>query len=62
MMIGSASFTADELAAKLKRLLAESSFHERTLYWGEQLRKAGGVSRAADLILTILDRVSPWLG
>ena len=25
MMIGSASFTADELAAKLKRLLAESS-------------------------------------
>ena len=56
------SFTANEVAVKLKRLLAESSFHERTLYWGEQLRKAGGVSRAADLILTILDRVSPWLG
>jgi polyene glycosyltransferase len=26
------SITADEVAVKLKRLLAESSFHERTLY------------------------------
>ena len=56
------SFTADEVAVKLKRLLDESTFHERAQYWGEQLRKAGGVSRAADLILTILDRVSPRLG
>jgi polyene glycosyltransferase len=55
------SFTANEVAAKLKRLLAESSFQERAQYWGEQLRKAGGVSRAADLILTTLDQVSPRL-
>jgi polyene glycosyltransferase len=45
------AFTADEVAAKLGRLLSDSGFHERARYWGEQLRKAGGVSRAADLIL-----------
>jgi polyene glycosyltransferase len=55
------SFTANEVAAKLKRLLAESSFHERSQYWGEQLRKAGGVTRAADLILAVPDQVSPRL-
>jgi polyene glycosyltransferase len=36
------AFTADEVAAKLERLLTDSSFHERARYWGEQLRKAGG--------------------
>ncbi len=56
------SFTAHEVAVKLRRLLAESSFHERAQHWGEQLRKAGGVSRAADLILTMLEHVSPQLG
>lgn len=47
------SFTADEVAVKLERLLTESSFQERAQYWGEQLRKAGGVSRATDLILSM---------
>ena len=55
------AFSADEVALKLERLLAESSFRERAQYWGEQLRKAGGVSRAADLIMTMLDRVSTRL-
>jgi len=49
-------------ARELKRLLTESSFQERAQYWGEQLRKAGGVNRAADLILTMLDRLRPPLG
>ena len=52
------AFSADEVALKLARLLAESSFRERAQYWGEQLRKAGGVSRAADLIVTMLERVA----
>ena len=55
------AFSADEVALKLERLLAESSFRERAQYWGEQQRKAGGVSRAADLIVTMLDRVSARL-
>jgi len=46
------SFTADEVVEKLRRLLKESSFCERAQYRGEQLRKAGGVGRAADLVLT----------
>jgi len=50
------AFTADEVATKLERLLTDSSFHEKARYWGEQLRKAGGVSRAADLILRMLNR------
>ena len=49
------AFTAGEVAAKLDRLLTNTHFHERAQYWGEQLRKAGGVRRAADLILTMLD-------
>ncbi len=55
------AFTAEEVAAKLERLLTDGSFHERAQYWGEQLRKAGGVSRAVDLILSMLDRVNPLL-
>ena len=46
------SFTANEVVEKLRRLLKESSFCERAQYWGEQLRKAGGMRRAADLVLT----------
>ena len=46
------SFTANEVVEKLRRLLKESSFCERAQYWGEQLRKAGGMGRAADLVLT----------
>ena len=55
------AFIADEVVVKLRRLLAESSFRERAQYWGEQQRKVGGVSRAADLIVTMLDRVSARL-
>jgi polyene glycosyltransferase len=55
------AFTADEVAMKLERLLTDSRFSEHAQYWGEQLRKAGGVSRAADLILNMLDSVSPRL-
>jgi len=56
------AFSADEVALKLARLLTESCFRERAQYWGEQLRKSGGVSRAADLIITMLDRVSTRSG
>ncbi len=45
------AFTAEEVVAKLQRLLAERTFRERSAYWGAQLREAGGVGRAADLIL-----------
>jgi polyene glycosyltransferase len=45
------AFTADEVVVKLRRLLTETRFCERAQYWGEQLRKAGGVDRAADLVL-----------
>ena len=55
------AFSADEVALKLARLLAKSSFREPAQYWGEQLRKAGGVRRAADLIMTMLDPVSTRL-
>jgi polyene glycosyltransferase len=44
-------FTADELVGKANRLLDEEDFAERSRYWGAQLRNAGGVGRAADLIL-----------
>lgn len=56
------AFTAEEVVVKLERLLTDGRFHERAQYWGEQLRKAGGVSRAVDLILSMLDRVSSPLG
>jgi polyene glycosyltransferase len=44
-------FTTNEIATKLMRLLTESTFCERARYWGDRLREAGGVGRAADLIL-----------
>jgi polyene glycosyltransferase len=47
------AFTAEEVVAKLRRLLAEDTFQGRAQYWGTQLRKAGGVSRAADLIVEL---------
>jgi polyene glycosyltransferase len=47
----SPAFTAEEVVAKLRHLLAERTFQERAQYWGTQLRQAGGVSRAADLIV-----------
>jgi polyene glycosyltransferase len=48
---------AAEVTAKLHRLLSENRFRQHSQYWGEQLRKAGGVSRAADLILALRDHV-----
>ncbi|MDI5941500.1 glycosyltransferase, partial [Micromonospora sp. DH15] len=44
---------AGEVAAKLRRLLTEESFRERSRHWGEQCRRAGGVGRAADLVLKL---------
>jgi polyene glycosyltransferase len=44
-------FTGEEVAVKLERLLTDGRFRVRAQYWGEQLQKAGGVCRAADLIL-----------
>jgi polyene glycosyltransferase len=45
------SFDADEVTGKVTRLLTEPSFRERSRHWSEQLRLAGGVGRAADLLL-----------
>lgn len=44
-------FTADEVFGMLSRVLDEEQFTERSRYWSRQLRDAGGVGRAADLIL-----------
>jgi polyene glycosyltransferase len=44
-------FDADEITTKVHRLLTEDTFRERSRHWGEQLRLAGGVERAADLLL-----------
>jgi polyene glycosyltransferase len=50
-------FTSDEVAKKLEQLLSSGRFRERAQHWGTQLRKAGGVSRAADLILSATSTV-----
>jgi polyene glycosyltransferase len=50
-------FTADEVTKKLEQLLSSSRFRERAQHWGMCLRKAGGVSRAADLILSATSTV-----
>jgi polyene glycosyltransferase len=50
-------FTADEVTKKLEQLLSNSRFRERAQHWGMQLRKAGGVNRAADLILSATSTV-----
>jgi polyene glycosyltransferase len=50
-------FTADEVTKKLEQLLSNNGFRERAEHWGMQLRKAGGVSRAADLILSATNTV-----
>jgi len=44
-------FTSSEVSGKVRRLLDEGQFAERSRYWGERLREAGGVGRAADLIV-----------
>jgi polyene glycosyltransferase len=50
-------FTADEVTKKLEQLLSNNRFRERAQYWGMQLQKAGGVNRAADLILSATSTV-----
>jgi polyene glycosyltransferase len=50
-------FTADEVTKKIEQLLRDSRFRERAEHWGMQLRKAGGVNRAADLILSAASTV-----
>jgi polyene glycosyltransferase len=47
---------AHEVASKLRRLLSDDTFRTRSQHWGEQLRAAGGLGRAADVILEHLDR------
>ncbi|MEV0233499.1 glycosyltransferase [Nonomuraea sp. NPDC050786] len=44
-------FDAAEVAAKLLRLLSDDSYRRRSRRWGERLRQAGGVVRAADVVL-----------
>lgn len=48
-----AAVTGDEAATKLARILTEVSFREQAEHWGQRLREAGGVTRAADLILEL---------
>ncbi|WP_162794212.1 glycosyltransferase [Streptomyces paludis] len=48
-----AEVTGDELTAKLTRLLTEDSFHRSAGHWSQRLRAAGGVTRAADLLLEL---------
>jgi polyene glycosyltransferase len=52
-------FDADEVAAKMRRLLTEESFRDRSLHFSERLRLAGGVERAADLLLDGARRRQP---
>lgn len=48
-----ATVTGDEVATKIMRILTEDSFRQRAEYWAQRLREAGGVARAADLILEL---------
>jgi polyene glycosyltransferase len=45
-----------EVAGKLRRLLTDQGFGERSRYWAEQGRRAGGVTRGADLVLSLAGR------
>ncbi|MCX4852242.1 glycosyltransferase [Streptomyces canus] len=51
------TFDADEVTAQLTRVLNEDSFHERARHWAARQRAAGGVGRAADLIVGYADRL-----
>jgi polyene glycosyltransferase len=44
-------FSAAEVTAKVRRLVATDAFRRRSREWSGRLRRAGGVSRAADLII-----------
>ncbi|MFC0105735.1 glycosyltransferase [Kibdelosporangium aridum] len=45
------SIDTDDIVAKLTRVLTEPSFRERAEYWTRKQQEAGGVRRAADLII-----------
>ncbi|GAA4195549.1 hypothetical protein GCM10023074_19870 [Microbispora amethystogenes] len=45
------AFDAAEVSAKLLRLLSGESHRRRSRHWGDRLRQAGGVARAADIVL-----------
>jgi polyene glycosyltransferase len=53
-----ATVTGDEVATKIMRILTEDSFRQRAEYWAQSLREAGGVARAADLILELKAELS----
>jgi polyene glycosyltransferase len=53
-----ATVTSDEVATKITRILTEDSFRQRAEYWAQRLREAGGVARAADLILELKAELS----
>jgi polyene glycosyltransferase len=46
---------ADEIHAKLCRILTESSFRARAAHWSERLRAGGGAPRAADILTELAD-------
>ncbi|MBF8193323.1 glycosyltransferase family 1 protein [Nonomuraea sp. K274] len=48
-------FCAAEVATKLLRLLSDDSYRRRSRHWGDRLRQAGGVGRAADIVLRAAD-------
>ena len=53
-----ATVTGDEAATKIMRILTEDSFRQRAEHWAQRLREAGGVARAADLILELKAELS----
>lgn len=50
---------ANEVHAKVLRLLTEDRFRERSRDWGRRMREAGGAARAADLILRLAADPAP---
>jgi polyene glycosyltransferase len=53
------AFTPAEVAGKVRRLLTEASFTERSLHWSERIRQAGGPRRGADLVAGIVNAGGP---
>jgi UDP:flavonoid glycosyltransferase YjiC (YdhE family) len=44
---------AEEIHTKLSRILTERGFRERAGNWSARLRAAGGVARAADVLVAL---------
>lgn len=53
------AFTTREVATKVRRLVDEREFTARARVMAERLRQAGGVARAADLVLAAAGSTSP---